>query len=331
MSRSNIIKILINTLLGVALVFIWLQFVDISSIFQSLKTANIWFFAPMTLAFLATTLFRASRLKILLKTYKIPLLRLTYLTFIGQFLSFVIPIRAGEIAKSVYLHTHYDIPLARVVVWILLDRFFDFWTVLLLVTLLYPIVDVNLPFSIYLIFAAAFLIFTLCASGIIFAHRQTKSFLKFFRIFLPFKKLQNFYLKLVEKVTSEFSLLKTNLRNFPQLLILSVLSLISDAVILWCGFAALQTFIKPLQIFYGSIISMLTFLIPSAPGYIGSAEGLGSAVFAGILGLGVNLASAGVLFTHVFTILAIPAFGIIGLYSLKFNLKLVWDKLKKKK
>jgi uncharacterized membrane protein YbhN (UPF0104 family) len=78
------------------------------------------------------------------------------------------------------------------------------------------------------------------------------------------------------------------------------------------------------------MLNSLTFLIPAAPGYVGSAEAAGLAVFSLGLGFDKTGVAAATLLYHAFVLIFMLIFGLIGLYFLKFDLRLVWQKLRKK-
>ena len=59
----------------------------------------------------------------------------------------------------------------------------------------------------------------------------------------------------------------------------------------------------------GNALNAFTYLIPSAPGFIGSAEAAGLAVFSGVLGLSVDIASAGTVFAHILTLIVLAILG----------------------
>lgn len=329
MSKSNIIKLLINTLIGVVLIFVWLKLVNLEIIVDQIKKINptllIFFFVFIILS----TVLRATRLKILLKTVDLSLSELIKLNFISQFLSFIIPIRAGEIAKSVYLHSQYQISFTKVITWILLDRFLDFWSVLLMLVVLGPFVLVNLPSQFMPSVITGFIAATIIAVMITVSPIRTKKVFNYLKILLVFKRLQKLYLSVVENIFSGFIIFKNNFSDLPKLIVLSIAALISDALTWLVVLSAFSIQLPLLKLVFGSLISMLTFLVPAAPGYVGSAEGSGLLVFSGILGLEPNLASSAVLVSHILVVVALPLFGIVSLYLLKFDLKLVWKKLRK--
>lgn len=78
------------------------------------------------------------------------------------------------------------------------------------------------------------------------------------------------------------------------------------------------------------MLTALTFIIPAAPGYVGSAEAAGLAVFSYGLGLDKTFVSAATIVTHALSLIYILSTGIYGLYALKFNMGLVWKKVLRK-
>lgn len=330
MSRTNLIKIFINTLIGAILVVVWLKLVNLSEVLEVLKRVNFLYLALFFVFFIISTILRSLRLKILLKNTNLELKQLVNLTFLGQFLSFIIPIRAGEIAKSIYLSTQSKMSLAKVIIWILIDRFLDFWTVLLMLIFLFPLVKVNLPQNFYLILILIFGSFTIPAIAILINKNQTEKLLNILEKGLVVSKIKRIFSKVSSTILEGFLILRENPKNLPVLTLLSVLALISDAILWFIVFLSIGINLDFLTLLFGSLISMLTFLVPSAPGYVGSAEGAGLLVFGGILGLDKTLASAGVVLYHLITLITLPLFGLIGLYFLKFDLNLVWEKLRNK-
>lgn len=109
---------------------------------------------------------------------------------------------------------------------------------------------------------------------------------------------------------------------------LTALALLSDGLGWYVLFVALNETDFP-KVFLGSLLSSLTYLIPAAPGYVGSAEAAGLAVFSYGMGIDKTISSVVTVLAHGLTLLALLIAGIISLYLLKFDLKLVFKKLKK--
>lgn len=329
MSKKVFLRILINTLIGIVLIYVWLKIVNINEILDLIKKAS-----PLTLLgalflMMASGISKALRLNLLLKEYKIPSLKVIYLTFLSQFLSFTIPIRAGEITKGVYLSTHYDIPFSKAVIWIFLDRFLDFWLVIVLSLILLIFIPTNLSSGLISLLSVLVILFTLSLLLIILIPGFFRSTVKFFTLFLIFKRLKKFITQFSEFIIDCTTLLKQGFK-----LSFFIFSLTFIATVLEAGawFVLFKQFIDAefLRILLGSMLNALTFLIPAAPGYAGSAEAAGLAVFSYGLGIEKNIASAVTVMLHGINLIYVLATGILALYLLKFNLKLVWKKVLRK-
>lgn len=316
--KKIIVRVALNTLFGIILIFVWSRFVNLGEIAEVLSTVDLRYALGFVGFTVLSTFLRAWRLKILLLSHHIPVATLTALNFLSQFLSFTIPIRAGEVSKSIYLSTRYDLPIGKTVVWILLDRFFDFWAVLLLIAGLLLVVPVNLPSSsVYLVFLGLGG-FTLGAAIVLIS----QSFARRLARMVP--PLSKFALTIIDG----FDILRMDVVRWMTVVGLTLLACISDSLIWLSCLWALGIEFSYIQSLLSSSLLSLTFLVPAAPGYVGSAEASGLLVLSGVMGVNPTLASSATVFNHLLTALTLPTFGLISLYLLKFNLGLVWKRLR---
>lgn len=328
LSRSNLIKIFINTVIGFIFVIIWLKLVNLNEILKSLQNLKWEFLLISVLFFIIATVFRAVRLKLILKDYKLSLKNLTALIFLGQMLSFLIPIRAGELTKSVYLHTQTNIPLTRSVLWVLIDRFLDFWTNLLLGSILLLFITVSAPpqlvSGIYIILISFSVLFV----AILITTERIKKLFEFFSLFLIFKPLKKWFVHFSHSIIEAFGVLKRPPLELAKLFLITLGAVISDSIIWYAILLSLGLNLGFFKNLLATLLLALTFLVPSAPGYVGSAQASSVLVYSGVFGIDVNLASAGSLVGQAVTLLCMLVFGIASLYFLKFDLRLVWKKLR---
>lgn len=325
---KTIIRILINSAVGAVLIYFWLKIVNLEEIILALKSFNPLILIPAATLLMLASILKALRFKVLLtKEANVPILKMILITFVSQILSFTIPVRAGEVAKGVYLSTEYNLHFGKALVWVFLDRFLDFWAVLLLSLLFLLIIPTNLPQSLttslfYVSFAASIMVIL-----IVFKPEYFKHLVKLLSHLLIIKTLKNKFLQFSLFIIECFSLLKGSFKRSAGLLILTMLATFSEGV---CWYIILSAFISGLSIikvWLGSMLNALTFLIPAAPGYVGSAEAAGLAVFSFGLGLNETFVSATTVIFHAVSIILILSTGIFGLYALKFDLKLVWKRL----
>lgn len=324
-----IFRILANTIFGVILVFIWTRFVNLEEIARILQRVEIRFALLFFAFFIFSGLLRALRLKLLLGKFKLPFKDVLMLNLLCQFLSFMIPIRAGEITKSAYLTSQFDLPLGKSLIWVFVDRFFDFWAVLLVIAVFLPFISTTLPESSVRLIPVLFLGLTLVFVVAVVSESFFKNITNRMARYLVFDKLRNIFIRITHTVIEGVGVLRRPTKETAVLLLITLLATLSDAAIWMTVLMALGVNLGVFKVILGTALTALTFLVPAAPGYVGSAEAAGLAIFSGVLGVEANLASAVVVFFHILTVVVILVGGIASLYLLKFDLKFVWKKLRK--
>lgn len=329
--RKTLLRIGINTAIGVVLIYFWLKLVNLEEILHALESFNPIILIPAIGLMALGTVARAVRFKILLsKTIDITYSRIINLSFLSQLLSFTIPIRLGELAKGVYLSTQYGLHFGRAVVWVFLDRFLDFWAVLVLSLLFLSIVPTGLPASFrgYLFFGGGAI--TLGIILVVIKPELFRFLAQKFSHLLVVKSLKQKFLKFALFMIDCFSLLRGSYKRNGLLLILTIFSTFTEGMAWYLILSSFIPDLSVLKIWLGSMLNSLTFLIPAAPGYVGSAEAAGLAVFTYGLGYDKTPVSAATIVFHALSLIYILSVGIYGLYALKFNLSLVWKKLLRK-
>lgn len=324
-----LIRILINTAIGAVLVFLWLKIVNFHEILEKIKTVEFFAILPFVLFFITSSILRSIRLKILLKDFRVPLKDIIPLTFLSQLFSYLIPLRAGEITKGVYLATAYKVPFSKSIIWILLDRFLDFWLVLVLALALLFVVPTNMPVNLVSTLGIIIAFSTILAAFVVFYPNLAKRLIFWVSNLLVLGVLKKLVTRLSSFIIDTVSLLKRDSKDIVILLAVTLVALTTDAFGWYIFFNAVFSESDFLQIYLGSLFSALTYLIPAAPGYVGSAEASGVAVYSLGLGLDKTLTSVAIVLNHGLTLFCILLFGIISLYVLKFDTSLIWKKFKK--
>lgn len=324
-------KVVFNALLGLILIYIWSRFVDIPQIISNLSKVNLMFVGPIFFFLLLSPIMRAVRLKIFLSDIaKLKLLDLTFLNIAAQMLNFFIPIRAGEVLKGVYLNTNYQLPLGKSVIWIFIDRFVDFLAVLLMTTVLFFITPTTLNTSFITVIAVVLISTLLLAYLIIFQVNFTKQLFSFLISLLIEKHIKLYFDRFSKFILESFSILNRHPKDLFYMMVITVLAYAADAAIWYFTFIALgvnQGFIK---MYLGQLLSALTYLIPAAPGYVGSAEASGLLILSGVFGIAANLASAMIVLWHILVAIYVLIFGLISIYCLKIDLGVVFRKVLKR-
>ncbi len=321
-------KILLNTALGIVLIFIWSRFVDINQIFSTISKVNILYLVPVFLFMLLSPVIRAIRLQIFLSEIKkIKLLDLIFLNGAAQMLNFFIPVRAGEIVKGVYLNTHYQLPLGKSVIWIFIDRFVDFLAVLLLASVLFFVVPTTL--GIYFIKVLVIILVSALILTYLVIHQAkfARKLFSFLRHLLIEKHIKIYFDRFSSFILDSFSILDRHPKDIIVMMGLTFVAYAVDAAIWYFTFVALGANQGFFKMYLGQILSALTYLVPAAPGYVGSAEASGLLILSGFFGILPNLASAMIVLIHVLSAIFVLVFGLLSIYFLKINLGSVFKKV----
>lgn len=331
LNRNLIIKIGINSLLGLVLIFIWTRFVNLSDILQILKTADLKLAFIFFITFALAGIFRGFRLKLLLHKHKVPVKDAVMIHYLAQFLSFMIPIRAGELTKSVYLTSQFNLPLGKTITWVFIDRALDLLIVLLFIAIILPFIHTNLPEYFILIICLVLIAFIVMFVLAVTNDKLFKKLTIFLSNFLIVRSIKQRFITLTHTIIEGFEVLKRSPAELISLIVLTFFALIFDSLSWLIAFMVVGAKLDLPKFILGDALVSFSFLVPAAPGYIGSAEAAGLAVFSGILKMNPNLSSAGTVMFHILTVVVLLILGLLSLYVLKFDLGLVWKKIKREK
>ena len=327
MTTRTFLKIAVNTLIGVVLIWIWLKFVDIGLILERISKVNPISLVPVFIFMMLSPIVRAIRLKIFIQEIKkVNLKDLVFLNGVAMMLNFFIPIRAGEVAKGIYLSTNLGLPLGKSVIWVFLDRFLDFLIVLLFTAVLLFVV----PTSLSIIFIN-FIIFILTLALFItyLAIHQVEFTRKIANFLMPLlieKHIKIYFERFTNFILESFTILKRHPKDLFILCILTILGYAADAGIWYFIFVSLGFPQDLLKMYLGQLLSALTYMIPAAPGYVGSAEASGTLILSGVFGIDTNLSSAMIVLFHLLSAIFVLIFGIISVFFLKIDLGVILRK-----
>jgi len=241
-------------------------------------------------------------------------------------LNFFIPIRAGEIAKGVYLNTNYQLNMGKAVIWVFLDRFVDFLVVLFLATILLSLTPTSLSINIITIITIILTLALILTWLIIYKSNFTNKLINFLSHLLIEKHIKIYFARFSHFILDSFSILRRHPKDLILMAGVTILAYGADAAIWYFTFKSLgfsQDFFK---MYLGQLLSALTYLIPAAPGYVGSAEASGTLILSGVFGIDTNLSSAMIVLFHILSALFVLILGLISVYNLKMNLGVILKK-----
>jgi len=319
--RSRAALLILQSLLGLALLAAWAWAVDLPEVGRTLSQAR-WILVLLAAAIgLSGSLVRSVRWRMVLRPLAlVPLLDLWLISMASSLVNFVIPVRSGEVARGLLLKQRHRISIAASLPTVAVDRSFDLLAVLILVAagaLLGVRLEGKLSAllvigGIVLLAFALFVILAIWARSylMLVAERLMPKFLG--------PSLRQRLLGILEGLITGFTTIGRRPKDLISLLGLSMAAALIDASMFYCLFVSLGAVLPPAIVVTGYSLFVVTFLVPGAPGYIGSFEAFGSLIF-GALGAGPALAASMVVLFHALNALILGLSGSAAMWALGFS------------
>lgn len=283
----------VGLLISVLFLFLALRGLQITDIWEGIKSAVfIWFFPGIFIYFLAVWM-RALRWQFFLRPIKtIPIKKIFPIITIGYMGNNIFPARVGEILRSVVLKHQDEVPVSASLATIIIERIFD--GVVMLGFIILNLSEITIIpgtevfahtirtitlWSSFIFFGILFL-FLLVA---IFPERTKRFLFLVIRCVIPKKWRKN-----IQSITQRFI---NGLHSLSSPA--AVISIFLISVVIWLLETGFYWFIMlafPFRVSFFSLMLMNGFMnlftiIPSSPGYIGTFDAPGIAM---LTAFGVN-------------------------------------------
>ena len=309
------LTVILSVILGLLLMGIWLYIVDFDAMLVILKQVKILFIFPLGACFILIYFLRSLRWKIILSPVeKITITESFHLCMTNYFVNFLIPVHAGEVAKSYLLKKMKGTPISKSLWTVYLDKIFDLLPVFLLVVAT-PFLTKQISKAIYLASAILLLVLLFFISSLVFfIHKKDAALSCSERIF--------FFLpgRFKGKLRNSISLFLDGLSSVPRLsnrlfeiIGLTFLALVVHSFFMWLFFYAFGISLPVLTVFVGYLLLNASFILPAPPGFAGSLELIFIFIFSYLYGYDKNIVSAVAASSHVVTAIL---FGLIGFWSI---------------
>src|SRR5258706_7192745 len=152
-------KVVLGLLVGIGLLYLVSKFVDIPTTIQVLRQnlatpRGIMLALLSGVAFLCAFCIRGVRWKLFLNpTGKVSTFKAIQLFLVGIFLNFLLPVRGGEVAKSLMLKRIADIPVSQSLPTVAMDKALDLVPALFIVAIV-PFLGVQMDIKLWLVLGA---------------------------------------------------------------------------------------------------------------------------------------------------------------------------------
>ena len=321
--NSPTVKVVLGLLIGVGLLFLVAQFVNLPATIAILRT-NLATPQGILLALLAGVCFlmawsiRGVRWKLFLNPVgKVSTFQAIALYQVGVFLNFLLPIRGGEVAKCFMLKRNCDIPVSKSLPTVAMDKALDLMPALFIMALV-PLLGVHMDIKLWLVlwFVSGILI-SLLFFVLLSAWKRDSAiaFLQKMTGFLPKSiggKVEGFATGFVDSLLAGAS----QPRIFIPAIILTLVAVCFDALFAMLAFWTIGYHISFGVALFGYSVYNMFYILPTPPGQVGSNEVVGVLVFTGLLGINKTQVTAMFFFSHPWAALLMCTTGLICLSAL---------------
>jgi uncharacterized protein (TIRG00374 family) len=316
-------KIIIGLMIGIGLLFLTAQFVNLPKTLgilqETLTTPQGLGLALLSgIAFLTAFAIRGLRWKLFLNPIgRISTVKAIQLFLIGIFLNFLLPVRGGEVAKSLMLKRLTGIPVSQSLPTVAMDKSLDLLPALFIMTLV-PLLGIQMDIKLWLILAmvGGLLIGLIFLTGLAVWKRTTAiKLLHKITGILPKaigSKIQGFATGLVDALLTAASQPKIFLPAF----LLTVIAISFDGLFAMLAFWTIGLHISFGTAIFGYTVYNMFYILPTPPGQVGSNEAVGVLVFSGFLHLNQSGVLAMFVFSHPWAALLMCSTGTLSLSSL---------------
>ncbi len=312
--KKSTISVLTGLFIGIILIVFWLISFDFSYLFESLHRMNYKLIAVAGLFYVLAYAIRSYRWNLLLKKQVTLSFKESWLvSAAGNWINYLIPIRAGELIKAVLIKKIKNISAVSILPSIFIDKFFD--TIgIFFVLLLIPFVSLHLSTGIKTLILLLILMFVVIFSVLIFAAKSKEkitSLLQVVFFWLPSKYRHKIY-NLIEIFINGLNVFEHHYSILLYSVLLTAIGVLLDGLYFLFVFRAFNCQMGFLLVLFGYTLINLSYVLPQPPAQLGSNEWMMIIVFSLGFGLTQNIASAIMVFAHIFTACIITALGIVG-------------------
>ncbi|HEU0000151.1 MAG TPA: lysylphosphatidylglycerol synthase transmembrane domain-containing protein [Ktedonobacteraceae bacterium] len=320
-------KIIIGLIIGVGLLFLVAHFVDlpttIAILRHNLTTPRGIILALLSgAAFLLAFSIRGVRWKLFLNPIgKVGTFKVIQLFLVGIFLNFLLPIRGGEVAKSLMLKRTSNIPVSKSLPTVAMDKALDLMPALFIMAIV-PFLGIKMDIKLWIVLAlVGGLLVCLIAFIALAAWKRNAAIRLLQRMtgLLPQSiggKIAGFATGFVDSLLAGAS----QPRIFVPAMLLTLVAVTFDGLFAMLAFWTIGYQISFGTAIFGYTVYNMFYILPTPPGQVGSNEAVGLLVFAGLLHLPADKVTAMFVFSHPWSALLMTVTAMICLSALGLKL-----------
>ncbi len=308
--------LIIGLSIGLLMLSAWLYFFDFNALKDNLMNLNVGYVLLSLLSYVLAYFVRSLRWNQLLIPTKKVKVKETYLwSLAGNFVNYLIPIRAGELAKAIIAKRNSNIAIASSLPSIFIDKFFDTIGIFIILIMI-PFLHIQVVPALNWLITVLLIVFTLgilILIGAIVAEDKLIKLLHKCFYFIP-EKYQNKVFDFIELFVKGTAIFKEHSGILIKVIFFTALGIILDGIYFYLMFKAFGFINVSLSfIFFGYTLLNLSYILPQPPAQLGSNEWLMTLIF--VTGMGMNLGEASSLmaFAHIATGIIVSLLGILAM------------------
>ncbi len=310
MSRN--VKIALAVVAGIVLLAIVLYGVDVGRVRQLIAGVDPGWLALAAVLYVSAYVVRSLRWRLVLRpVQKVKISESFFMLMAGYFLNYIIPIRAGEIAKSFFLKRLRGVPIATSLPTIFVDKLLELLSIVLVV-LLIPVLSIDLNGYVATLVYTVLAVFALALFLLVMAIRSeaaTTRFLSATVSWLPARVADRFK-SWISLFVSGMGVARANARALGPLVGYTLLAVVIDAIYFSCVFRAFAMDVPFAQVLFGYTLISLSYILPTPPAQIGHNEAVMVVIFAIGFGYGLDEVTAVMILAHIMTGLIVTGLGL---------------------
>jgi uncharacterized protein (TIRG00374 family) len=329
--RTAAFRAAVGFSIGAILVVTFVRLVNVGAVSSRLAHLRIVPALFCGVAFLGAYFVRAMRWRCLLGPSRVSIGRAAGIYQVATFLNWMLPLRGGELAKSLLLRRLNAIPVSQSLATVSMDKAMDLLPALGLLALL-PFVHLRMTRALWLLLLFALTVVTLGILIIAVAAWRRQQVLRL--LTRPFAALGRTDLReraqpFVVRFLDTLIALVRRPRLILTAMAFTALAVSLDALFCLLAFQAVGVGVAVPAVLYGYTLFNLAFLLPTPPGQVGSNELVGLAIFSGGFRLGRSGVAAMFVFSHPWTAVLMATSGLLCLsamgLSVRASLRLAGD------
>jgi len=238
----------------------------------------------------------------------------------GLLINYLIPVRAGEISKSLILKNKNSVPISKSLPSVFIDKLCDLFPILV-VLIMIPLINVTLSKLLIWVISALLAIFLLFwAFFLLIVLKKDKS-IEYFGILtkiFPFKYRERINLFFTNFLHG-MEIMQGRRTDYLKLYSLTLIAVFLEVLYVYSVFTSFGAEVTYWQILFGYTLMNLTYILPTPPAQLGSNQFMWVVIFSFALQIDKDLTSAAVTFSHLLTSIIIFAAGFISLLVIRLN------------